>query len=154
MTKNKIFGIRPQITKNWDEKLKIGLYYFVRNLFTIPKLSVFVLALLVIGFYTFEGKKLNVYSNSEKLNMHLYIYIYIYIYIYKYMHFVILTFLILRTLSLAVISELFVSFNCWSPFFMQFSMLWRHCHCYGVTEFHSDRLGTGNLDVKSNNKHI
>ena len=46
--KHKFFGIRPQITKNCEEKLKIGHYYFVGNLFTIPKLSWFFSS--VIGY--------------------------------------------------------------------------------------------------------
>ena len=48
-------------------------------------------------------KKQGFYRNSKKPNM--------YLYIYKYKHFVIATYLVLRTLSLAVISELFVTFQ-------------------------------------------
>ena len=69
------------------------------------------------------------------------------------MHFVNATYLILRTISIAVISELFVMLQLLVSVFMQFSMLC-HCHCNDVTEFHSDLLETRDLDVKSNYKHI
>ena len=65
------------MNRKQEQSSKIGLYYFVRNLFTIPKLFwVFVLALLVIHFYFIEDgqqkkkkkKKMKISCNSKKVH--------------------------------------------------------------------------------------
>ena len=67
----------------WNNKKlrrKIGNNTFVRNPLTIPKLFfIFVLAILVIDFYTFEVRKVKVFMRVKK---HKCIYIYIYMFMY------------------------------------------------------------------------
>ena len=76
MKNHKIFGIRPQIKKKCRKIENRHIFFFVRNLFTIPKLSSFLL--LVIDFYSFEVKLFKLFRRAKQ---HKYIYIHMSMYV-------------------------------------------------------------------------